>query len=94
MKSVFTLSALALAFGLVQTADAQPKQPQQQTQQVQTQTLPLLTTTNYWDAKVWDREGGAAFWHAKSDKRTPKANRVNGKPATKGGRHLKKLFNR
>lgn len=45
---------------------------------------------NYWDAKQWDREGGATFWHATTESRTKSTT----KNAKKGGRLVKKLFNR
>lgn len=49
---------------------------------------------NYWDAKQWDREGGASFWHATSEtKKRATGQRVT-KNAKKGGRFVKKLFNR
>lgn len=45
---------------------------------------------NYWDVKQWDREGGANFWHATTESRT----KSRTKNAKKGGRLVKKLFNR
>lgn len=81
MKALISL-IIFVAIALVLMEDSSAAEPKQPTQ-VTTPAVDSVNYPNYWDAKAWDREGGASFWHA-GEQNGSKTAAKPAKPARKG----------